>query len=76
MDNILGQFLICNPFKRGTQRNQQISVFEILVSGNCSRNYFGFAFERVELQRAYGKAGIWNPEPETKPEPELKLRQG
>ena len=23
-------------FKRGTQRNRQISVFEILVSGNCS----------------------------------------
>ena len=37
-------------FKRGTQRNRQISVFEILVSGNCSWNYFGFAFERVELQ--------------------------
>ena len=50
MDNILGQFLICYPFKRGTQRNRQISVFEILVSGNCSRNYFGLAFERVELQ--------------------------
>ena len=37
-------------FKRGTQRNRQISVLEILVSGNCSGNYFGFAFERVELQ--------------------------
>ena len=31
----------------------------------------------VGFKRAYGKAGIWNPEPEpeteTQPEPELKL---
>ena len=28
------------------------------------------------LHRAYGKARIWNPEPEPETEPELKLRPG
>ena len=94
MAKFLGQFQQCNSFKPTFKFNRQVQSFTFFIGGSGGEKHTRSNEDRSKLQfsyrdlaRAYGKAGIRNPdpepetetekepEPEPEPEPELEPKK-